>query len=320
MALTKTRAALKDFARENFHAGAQDDVATARIEIALDNALKALARKREWSFHRDTYDVITTPDFHSAGATFSVSNNGLSVSDSATSIPTTAVGSFIEFNGERHWYEVTERSSGAACTLRQAYSNEDATGLTNVSAIFHFPLYDLPASFRKEELLFDTNNPDEELAYVDYGPLWLEHAERAGVGDPLAYGLVPKRNDPNVRQLMLYPAPDVQKRYTLAYFRQPGWFSTAVPATSSWVQGLNGQADGTYDAYYVDWPDALMHVLESAVLAQVAKLIKPGEYAAYKQVFEMDVKEAASFDKVNSKPRQLSCGSPVPRGMRARFQ
>lgn len=319
MALTRTRSALKDFAREAIHAGANDDVATQRIERGLDNALKALAKRREWSFHRDTYDIITIPSF-SITSTISVGDASTTVSDSGNTIPSNAVGGFFEFNSERHWYEITERASAGSATIRQAYTNESSTNLAAVSAVVLYPLVDLPANFRKEECLFDTANPDNELAYVDYGSAWLAHAQRAGSGEPEAYGLIPKRNDPNISQIILYPAPDVKKRYTMTYFRQPGWFSTATPATSSWVKDLGAQSAGTYDAYYVDWPDNLMDVLEAAVMMCVAREIKPEAYSSYKAAFNAEVAEAAAFDKVNGTPRQLSRGNTLPRGLRGRFQ
>lgn len=321
MALTRTRSALKDFAREAIHSGAQDDVATARIERGLDNALKALAKQREWSFHRDHYDIVCSipVDFTDL---LTATQDSTAVHDASLGtggFVAGQVGAFIRFNSERKMYEIASVTDDDDLTLVENYSNETPGDLALADGQILFPLYDLPANFRKEECLFNTMDPDDELAYVDYGPLWKAHLERTGVGTPDAYSLIPKRNDPNIRQLALFPAPDVKKRYTLAYFRQPGWFSTAVPATSTWVKDLGAQATGTYDAYYVDWPDNLMDVLEAAVLMCVAREIKPESYAAYKAAFNAEAREAAAFDKVNAKPRQLSRGTAVERGFRARF-
>lgn len=321
MALTRTRSALKDFAREAIHAGAQDDVATARIERGVDNGLKLVAKQREWSFQRDHYDIVCSIPV-SITALLSVSQDGTAVHDANAgtgAFVAGQVGAFLRFESERKMYEIASVTDDDDLTLVEAYSNETPGDLASADGQIIFPLYDLPANFRKEECLFNTMDPDDELAYVDFGPLWKAHLERTGVGTPEAYGLIPKRNDPNIRQLALFPAPDLKKRYTLTYFRQPGWFSTATPATSTWVRDLGTQVAGTYDAYYVDWPDDLMNVLEAAILLCVAKEIRPDAAPGYRAAFNVEVRDAAAFDKVNSKPRQLSRGGAVERGFRARF-
>jgi hypothetical protein len=321
MALTRTRSALKDFAREAIHAGAQDDVATARIERGVDNALKALAKRREWSFQRDHFDIVCSiPVTIDDLLTATQGSTAVHDANAGTgAFVAGQVGGFLRFNSERKMYEIASVTDDDDLTLVENYSNETPGDLALADGVISFPLYDLPVNFRKHECLFNTVDPSNELAYVDYGAMWQAHLERTGVGTPEAFSLVPKRNDPNVSQLALFPAPDLKKRYTLTYFRQPGWFSTATPATSTWVKDLGAQAIGTYDAYYVDWPDNLMDVLEAAILMSVAKEIKPESYGAYKAAFNSEVAEAAAFDKVNGTPRQLSRGNVVQHGMRARF-
>lgn len=322
MALTRTRSALKDFAREAIHAGAQDDVATARIERGIDNALKALAKKREWSFQRDHFDIVCSIPVAFTDV-LGVTQGNTAVHDASAGtggFVAGQVGAFIRFASERKMYEIASVTDDDDLTLVENYSNETPGDLSLADGEIIFPLYDLPINFRKHECLFNTVDPDDELAKVDYGAMWKAHLERTGTGTPEAFDLIPKRNDPNVSQLALFPAPDVKKRYTLTYFRQPGWFSTAVPATSTWVKDLGSQALGTYDAYYVDWPDNFMDVLEAAIMMCIAKEIKPQDYPSYKAVFEREVADAASFDKVAGAPRQFSRGNTMPRGLRARFQ
>jgi hypothetical protein len=311
MALLTTRSNLKSYAIAAIHGGAADTVAIARVERGIENALDMLARERCWSFHQDTYDVIATAMFDggSAAGRASVAIGSTSVTITAGSnLPSDIVGQFIEFQGENHWYEITARGGDTSLTIRQAYSNESGTAITAQPYRIVYALYDLPLSFARLRPegggLFDVSNGDE-LEQDTFGALHLFQRDYVGAGVPWVFAIVPKRNDPSVRQLFLYPPPETAKRYQLVYFRKPGWFDTATPATSTW------KAKATADTDYVDWPPKENYVLEAAVLAAVAREIKPASAPEYEQAFAACALKAASYDQVGGRAMRLSRGGSV---------
>lgn len=314
MTLSVTRADLKDFAIRSVGGGAIGSVPIDRIEECIEDALDMIAQERRFTFMQETYDIITTPDV-TFTSTLSVTHNTPTVTDSGSGIPDT-VGAFYELNGERHWYEMTARASAASSTIRQAYTNESASNLSSVSGKLLYPLNNLPGNFNKITGLLDCSNA-EPLVEMAYDAAWLSKLERIGQGTPEAFGIVPKRNDPNQWQLYLWPAPDTKKRYVMTYFRLPGWYDTATPATSTWYRRAPSGTSG--DTYYVDWPDKLMYVLKAAVMAAVAKEIAPTRYDQLVRDFYLQVSKAASFDKKSSKPMRLSMGNTGLAGSRYDF-
>lgn len=310
MDLTVTRADLQEYAIRSIMGGSVTDVSLDRVNDGIEDGLDMLSNERRFSFMQDTYDIITTPDV-AFTSSLSINHGAATVSDSGSGIPDT-VGAFFEFNSERHWYEMTARASAASATIRQNYTNESATNLSGVSGKLLYPLNNLPDNFNKITGLRDTSDGDW-LEELPFDAAWLSKLERIGQGTPEAYGLVPKRNNPNQWQLYLFPAPDTVKRYTMTYFRKVGWYDTAVPATSTW----KGRA--TADTDYVDWPTKLMYVLKAAILATVAQELKPGASLEYMRYYNMQVAKACTMDKRSGKPLVLSMPGAGPRGTRWDF-
>lgn len=314
MALSRTRADLLEYAYQNILGGSIDDVSRSRAVRGIERALEMIALERRFSFLQSTYDIVTTPDVVFTSS-LSINHAASTVSDSGSGIPDT-VGAFFEFNGERHWYEMTARASAASATIRQTYTNESATNLSGVSGKLLYPLYDLPDDFIKERALFDTSTGDD-IDNVPYDAFWWSKMERIGQGEPEWYTIMASRNDPNQWQLGLMPAPDTTKRYQLVYFRKPGWYDSATVATATRSNTAPSTTAG--DAYYVDWPDQLMGVLEAAVLAAVAKEIKPSAANSYRQIFDNEINKAAGMDNKTRAPLYLSRGGRRRRGMGVDF-
>lgn len=304
MALTQTRSDLIEYARRAVGAGALDDTARLRYEQGVENALKMLSREREWSWQRDVIDLVTTacyPATPDVALTVTIPTTA-SVTFSGTTLPAGVVGAFLEFASERHWYEITVRGGDTSATIRNVYSGNIAGGTASQSFMIVFPLLDLPANFRNKGILIDVED-NEYLEDLPYDPMWLLHSERTGAGEPEKFSIIPKRNDPNQWQLMLYPAPLTARAYQLAYIRNPGWFTTAVPATSAWAAVAPTGTAG--DAYYVDWPDDLLFLLRLAVVACVADEIAPDQSARHHGRYRQECDKAAAQDRKRGKPMYL---------------
>jgi hypothetical protein len=321
MALTRTRLDLIKYAVQAVASGGSDNTMITRCQQCAERALEMLSSERFWSFQQDTKDIVCiapwTGGTTTGDATIAIGGTDVTIA-SANNLPADIVGQVIEFNSERHFYEIIARVSDTHLTLREAYSNETATSLANVPFSIMYAKYDLPANFGRLRPegggLLDVGSGRGELAYVQYGLEKLLQSQRTGAGLPQAFSIEAKRNDPTVWQLFLYPPPNSTKRYQLVYFRKAGWFDTAVPATSTWKE------IATADADYVDWPPRFMYALEAAMCACVAKEIKPDSYTKYLQDFYLQVDKAANFDKVQGKPLRLS-RAPLPMsGMRASWR
>lgn len=311
MALSVTRQSLKVFALRALAASAMDDTSIARVERAIENALDLLAAERRFSFQQDTADLVTTAYYGSGTSSSTVtipSTTSVDLPHITGSLPTDVVGAFLEINGEPHWYEIVTRTDDDTVVTRFPYRGNETAGTTGVAYKIVYPYVDMPGNFYKAQALIDVESGDW-LEEVPYDAQHILQSERAGVGTPDCFSIVAKRNDPNQWQLMLYPPPDVQRQYQLVYFRMPGWYTTATPATSAWARQAPAGTSG--DTYYVDWPDKLMFVLDAAVLAMVAREIKPSEARNYLTDFYVVLNKAANFDKKSAKPMRLGGGAPV---------
>lgn len=306
MALTVTRDTLKKFAIRSIHGSNPDDVATERVERGIENALDLLANERRFSFQQDTYDLVTTAPYETGTCTTPTAGDK-TVEFSSATLPTTIVGQFLEFNDERHWYEITERTDSDTAEIRFAYNGNIAAATASTAFKIVYPLIDLPGNFAHVRALFDVEGGND-LVEVPYDAAMGIHADRAGEGMPETFSIVAKRNDPNQWQLLLYPAPSTVRQYQLVYFRLPGWYDTSTPATSTWKR------KATADTDYVDWPDKLMYVLEAAVLAMVAREIKPSDATRYMSDFYLQLNKAVNFDRKSPAPMLLSRGNGVRRG------
>lgn len=305
MALSITRSNLVDYALRAVHSSAADDTAVTRTRDAIEQALLMIGKARKWSFLQDIAQVVSIAPYTTG--TVAVTNGTTAVAGTLTVFPAAGVGQFIEFDGQNYWYEITVRTSGTDITIRTAYTDPAGGNLSGDTYRILYALYDLPLNFGWMNALWDVTG-QSPLAEMNFGEDHLLHAMRAGTGDPEGYALVGKRHDPNVKQIMLYPAPAAAKVYQIAYFRKPGWFDTATPATNTWKR------TATADTDYVDWPDDYMDLLKDAICAKVAKEIKPEMADAFMATYRANMAESANMERKQGRPRLIGRGQTFNQG------
>jgi hypothetical protein len=299
MALTIQRSDLITFLRNNYFEKL-DTVTTNRINRNIENGLRRVSRQRDWSF-LETLTKINAIAPYSTG-TVAINHGSTTVTGTTTVFPADSVGAYIEFNGEDGWYEITVRGGDTSLTILDNYSNIAGSNLSGASYKIVYPLYNLPANFRRKSGIFDPGRR-RWLRYADSTSLWWVHAGRAGAGQPEAYGFTPLRHDPNITRLLLYPAPSAIENYEMVYWRHAGWYSTDTPATSTF------KLKATADTDYIDWPDDMLDLLYAAILLELYEEIgheKQGmAMSRYFQLYE----QAAADDQENGEIRQLGTSS-----------
>lgn len=299
MTLTITRSTLVTLVRNNYQ-DRQEAAPERRIIRAIENGLRHLSTRRVWEhLNNGTIALSGTPEYVGSdnSDTATVSHGGTSVTMAQTS-PSDVVGAFIEFNGEAGWYEITAGASSTTLTLRDAYRNASAGNLSAVDFKILYPLIDLPADFRKRTRLIDTLR-QKTLAPVFPTSLQVLHSLQAGGGQPRSYAVKPKRGDPNVQQLLLYPAPNAVEHYLFEYIRHAGWYSTATPATSTW------KMRSTADTDYVDWPESKMDLLEAAIMAALYRETNDPGLAEFTGLYYQLLEDHEADDHENWDDHQL---------------
>ena len=291
MALALTEALLQTDLRQSIGDDA-DTFSDRRLRRALITGLARLARRRSWSFHRDTYPVNTiTP--YSTG-TIAVSVGGTVVTGTTTVFPSNIVSSnaWIEFAGQRRAYEITVRGGDTSLTIRTAYGHADPTNnLSGATYRIFYPSIDLPANFKSLRKVLDDAR-SSELEIVESDEMGAEHADYAGVGSPYWCSVRAKRNDPNVSQLWMYPPPNTQELYTILYNRIPGWYDSSTVATANFT------LEPATTSYFVDWPLMLKDVLlASARLSLVSEGAKSLDYGIVNADYAELVRAAESDDE-----------------------
>lgn len=309
MTLSVTRADLKEYAIQAVHGGSVDDVAVARVERGIENGLDYLSTIRRFGFQQNVCDLVTVAPYSTGTVTIPSTTT---VEFSGTALPSDIVGQFLEFNGEKHWYEITTRTDNDTLVSLYVYNGNTAAGTSSQTYRIVYPLVNLPDNFGKCRALIDVESGNY-LTELPYDAMWISHAERAGTGTPESFSIVPKRHDPNQWQLMLYPPPTLEQQYQMAYFRLIGWYDTSTPATSAWKR------KATADTDYVDWPDKWMHVLEAAVCYMVARETMPSKAGEYKGQLDMLLYEAAQTENKSSKPLLLGRGAVNHLGTKYEF-
>lgn len=307
MALAIQRSDLQTMARKAVAASATDPTTTDRINRAIERALNKLARDRGWESHQETIDVTSVAPYTTGTAAVSTT----AVTGTGTTFGPEHVGQFIEFNAERHWYEITAVGGATSATLRSpGYLGDDGS---DAAYKIIYAKIDCPANFFSERARLIDPEENDDLEQVRYSTNTFLQAQRVGVSDPEAYSIIPKRHDPNQWQLLMYPAPQAAKPYILQYYRKPGWFDTNTPATSTWYRKADDSGAGGDDAY-VDWPADHEDVLEAAILYYVAKELKPDKMRGYLADYMTLMENAADSDRKMKYPTHLGRSNVAVRG------
>lgn len=262
MALTITRADLIRMVKDNAVNDRGDALADRLIIRAIENGLKDVNDYHVWNFLEPSRCAVNPiPMYQDLGVTASVNHDSATATLSGNA-PSNVTGAFLELNGEPGWYEITGGGGTTTITLERVYRNQGAANLSAVSFKIFYPLVDLPINYRQRRKMYDVLR----ASYIGHAfaePLWYVRAWSGHGGQPLSYSTQPKRHDPNIKQVLLYPAPTSVESYEVLYARKAGWFSSAAPATSVWKER------STADTDYIDWPDAELGLLELAILAQL---------------------------------------------------
>jgi len=302
MALTITRADLIRMVKDEY--GDRGEAASLRIIIrAIENGLRELSRRYTWNFQTPGTCAVnpTAPTYIGSVAvlTATVAHGATSVTINAGVAPANCEGAFIEFNGETGWYEIVDGAGTATLTIERAYKNAAAGNLTAVDFKIMYPLVDLPANYRKRLKLYDVLRQNYIAAGVA-DALWYTRAHSGeNDGQPVSYSVRPKRNDANVQQVLLYPAPDAVESYELSYVRHAGWFAGSDPLTAIW------KMRSTADTDYIDWPESEFGLLETSILHQLYLITKDGAFASYEQAFQNMVDLAIEDNREDSETHEI---------------
>ena len=169
----------------------------------------------EWLYKRVYVQTIVDK----TAGTVAITNGATAVTGTGTSFAAIDVRSFIQFENDTNWYEVTARSSTTAITIGNAFQGATLTAGTYTLRTVY---YDLPTDCFK---VFDVRQSNTPLKLTQLG-LWTTDLYRPDInttGNPTGYYLF--RNSPDVaataskqRQIAFYPAPDDEYNIEVRYF------------------------------------------------------------------------------------------------------
>ena len=286
-----------------------DSFADRALSRATITGLARLARRRDWSWFRDTFPCASTVPYSTG--TVAINIGSTTVTGDVTVFPSTVVsgGAWIEFAGQTRAYEITVRTSDTSITIRNAYANADAANLASASYRIFYPSIDLPANFKKlrttsrcSGVLDDGRNSDLDI--VMDADLLDAHAAYASVGAPHCGAIRPKRNDPNIFQLWMYPPPNTVETYTVLYHRVPGWYSTSTVATATFT------VEPVTTSYFLDWPKNHKDLyLASCKLSMAADGVKGLDYGMVRDEYQELLRAAESDDERQPEVEYLGQGN-----------
>jgi hypothetical protein len=306
MTLTVTRLDLFTYAKNNGWESL-DPVATRRFYRACDNGLRMVSREREWAFLTDTFQLVTIVPY-STGTLTTPTAGDTTWEFAGATIPTNVVtaNAFLEVNGERGWYEITERTDADTLETRSVYMGSVAASTASTTFRIVYPCYDLPADFRSLRGIWDIKRQDW-LREVEVSEMWWLHSEHAGASQPEGYAVKQKRHDPNVQQLIFWPAPgSTTDAFEIAYTREAGWYSSATPATSTF------KMIGTATTDYVDWPEAKLDLLYRAIMVCYYEETGEPKLQGAERAYYMALDKNRADDKRSRVKRTLSDGGAGP--------
>lgn len=190
-----------------------------RLKRALNLTIQDIASRRDWKFLQEREIVQTVADYTTG--TVDVTNASATVTGTGTVFATSHVRSFIQFQGETNWYEITARASGTSITISPAFGGTTATGQTfTIRQVF----YSLTTSASRILDIRQSATP-AKLTNIGYRNLDLYQPDVSTTGAPSAYALF--RNDPAVaataakkRQLQFFPTPDGVYNMEVRYLKQ----------------------------------------------------------------------------------------------------
>lgn len=307
MALTKQRSNLIRMVKD--HYGDRGEAVADRIILmAIEDGLRHVSKYRVWEFlGQQTCGINPIPSYEPAVATMDATVvHDTTLVTFSTALDATqqanVVGSFIEIGGVKGWYEVVALPTTSTLTLARPFRMPNGVAgstTSNVAFKLFYPFVELPLNFRKRTKLYDVLR-SQFLAPGVVDELWAVKAwSGLTSGQPLSYAVKGKDGDPNVTQMLLYPAPTAVQSYELSYVRHAGWWSTNVPATSTW------KMRSTSDDDYVDWPESKYAILEMAILAHLYIITKDPAFQPFTALYQEMLDQEAEDDQENGEIKRL---------------
>lgn len=303
MALTIQRSDLLKYARNNGYE-ALDAVAKRRYYRAIENGLRMVSAERSWEFLTTTKQIITTAPY-STGTVDTAGSSQVgdtSIDIDGATLPSDIVSAhaFIEIDNGPQWYEITERTDDDTLVIRSPGLMET---VSNKTYQIVYPLYDLPAEFREMRAVYNVTRGGY-MHPVEVPEMWWLHANTFGTSQPRGYTLVQARHDPNIMQIMLWPAPgSTREGLEISYVREAGWYDTAVPATSTF------KLEATADTDYLDWPDKMRDLLYAGVMLCLSEELQAGDAGAWQRAYYQKLAKYKANDQRDKSLRRLSDGN-----------
>lgn len=190
-----------------------------RLKRALNLTIQDICSRRDWKFLQEREIIQTVADYTTG--TVDITNGSATVTGTSTVFASTHVRSFINFQGDLNWYEITARASNTSITISPAFGGTTATGQTyKIRQVF----YSLTSDASRVLDIRQATTP-AKLANLGYRSIDLYQPDIETTGAPMAYALF--RNDPAIgvtaakkRQLQFFPTPDAVYNMEVRYLKQ----------------------------------------------------------------------------------------------------
>lgn len=278
---TVTYADLKEFVRDHLWEGFTETDARL-IDEAITGGIRELARSRQWSFLETSVVIQTVAP---VSFTASIAKGSATLTADTSVFAATDVGKYITLTGADRFYRIAAYVSGTVVTLER---NSVSTSQTSTAAVMYTLDYDLPADFRSLESL--TSLDDMDPSPITIQQMDFLHANQPGSGQPVAYflGISP---DDGKQIIRFFKAPDDIYEYKLWYHKMP-------------------QAEGYSDSDYIDWPDAMMHLLKASILNSMAqsRMMEAQDANLRMRRYEDMIRKQSADDSLHRRRRRKAGG------------
>ncbi len=195
----------------------------------------------EWLFKRAYVQTIVDK----TAGTVAITNGATAVTGTGTAFAAIDVRSFIQFEGDTNWYEVTARSSTTAITIGNNFQGATLTAGTYTLRTVY---YNLPTDVAS---IYDARQSNTPMKLTNLGVWTLDsyQPDVSTVGMPTAYYRF--RNDPEIAataakaiQVGFFPSPDDEYNIEFRYMKQLADLSADTDISEIPVQYHTLMVDG----------------------------------------------------------------------------
>ena len=195
----------------------------------------------EWLFKRAYVQTIVDK----TAGTVAITNGTTAVTGTSTSFAATDVRSFIQFEGDTNWYEVTARASATGITIGNNFQGATLTAGTYTLRTVY---YNLPTDVAS---IYDARQSNSPLKLTNLG-IWTLDTYQPDINTtamPTAYYRF--RLDPEIAvtaakaiQVGFFPSPDDEYNIEFRYMKQLSDLSADTDISEIPVQYHNSMIDG----------------------------------------------------------------------------